>query len=182
MTEERQGGSGTTDSSGIARRSREVSWSDPQALSERVRQMSREEVLQGLVRGNLPAPAAVGVLGIDFAAFEPGRAECRLAPQESHCNLMGIMHGGVVSTLADTALGCAILTRLPEGMAQTTLELKVNFVRAVTLETGTLRCIAEALHVGRRVATAQARVVDDAERLYAHATTTCLVIPHMPAD
>jgi uncharacterized protein (TIGR00369 family) len=86
-----------------------------------------------------------------------------------------MVHGGVLTTLLDSAMGCAIHAMLPTGSRYTTLELKVNFLRRVTTETGRIRCEGSMIHLGRTVATAEARIVDGEGRLVAHATTTCLV-------
>jgi uncharacterized protein (TIGR00369 family) len=85
------------------------------------------------------------------------------------------VHGGLAATLLDSALGCAVQTVLPPGSTYTTLELKVNFVRPITIETGRLTCRAEVIHAGRRVGTAEDRLEDASGRLYAHGTTTCMI-------
>lgn len=88
-----------------------------------------------------------------------------------------MVHGGIAATLLDTALGCAVHTMLPVGVGYTTLELHVNYVRPITVQTGVIRAEGEVIHMGRSVATAQARIVDAAGKLYAHATTTCIILP-----
>ena len=97
-------------------------------------------------------------------------------PGEQHYNPIGVVHGGLAMTLADSAMGCAVQSCLPAGVAWTTLELKINLVRALTVDSGTVRCEGTVIHVGRRVATAEARLLDGQGRLCAHATTTCMVI------
>jgi uncharacterized protein (TIGR00369 family) len=99
-----------------------------------------------------------------------------LEPAEYQFNPIGSVHGGVLTTLLDSAMGCAVHAMLPAGSGYTTLELKVNFLRRVITQTGRLRCEGSVLHLGRTVATAQARIVDGEGRLVAHATTTCLVM------
>jgi uncharacterized protein (TIGR00369 family) len=88
---------------------------------------------------------------------------------------MGTMHGGIVATLVDSAMGCAVLSMLPAGTSYTTLELKTNYVRPIVQTTGRVRAEGRVVHLGGRVATTEAQVVDDAGTLYAHATSTCLV-------
>lgn len=105
----------------------------------------------------------------------PGKAVFTFLPAEYHYNPIGSVHGGIASTLLDSALGCAVHTTLPAGAAYTTLELHVNFLRPLTRETGLIRCEGEIIHSGRTVATAQARLVDAAGKLYGHATTTCMI-------
>jgi len=96
-------------------------------------------------------------------------------PELRHCNPFGTVHGGWFSTLLDSALGCAIQSALPEGRSYTTVELSVNIVRAAAPSTGALRAAATLIHSGMQIATAQARVEDENGKLYAHATTTCVV-------
>ncbi|MBC8075392.1 MAG: PaaI family thioesterase, partial [Chloroflexales bacterium] len=97
-------------------------------------------------------------------------------PAEYHYNPIGSVHGGVAATLCDSAMACAIHTTLPAGVGYTTLELKVNFVRPITVQTGRVTCEGTLIHMGGRVATAEARLTDASGALYAHATTTCLVL------
>jgi len=92
-------------------------------------------------------------------------------------NPIGSVHGGVVATLLDSAAGCAVHSRLSAGTAYTSLDLAVRFLRPVTVDTTTLTCTGEVLSVGRRTALAEARLTDSAGRLFAHATSTCLLIP-----
>jgi uncharacterized protein (TIGR00369 family) len=96
-------------------------------------------------------------------------------PGEEHYNPHGTVHGGYMATLFDTALGCAVHSVLERGFGYTTLELHVNFVRPVTRESGRLRCDATIVHEGKRVATAEAKLYDQRDKLYGHATTTCLI-------
>jgi uncharacterized protein (TIGR00369 family) len=86
------------------------------------------------------------------------------------------VHGGIAMTLLDSAMGCAVQTQMPAGGAYTTLEAKTNLVRAITSETGPLRAIGKVVHAGKRIATAEARLQDPSGKLYAHATSTCIVL------
>jgi uncharacterized protein (TIGR00369 family) len=106
---------------------------------------------------------------------EEGRAVFVGEPAEYHYNPIGVVHGGLMATLLDSALGCCVHTTLPAGVAYTTLELHVNLIRAVTAKTGKLTAIGEVIHAGRTTATAQARVIDAEGKLYAHGTTTCII-------
>jgi uncharacterized protein (TIGR00369 family) len=99
-----------------------------------------------------------------------------ITPGERHYNPIGVVHGGLAMTLLDSCMGCAVQTHMPVGQAYTTLEAKTNLVRAITAETGKLRAIGKTLHVGKRMATAEGRLEDAAGKLYAHATTTCIVL------
>jgi uncharacterized protein (TIGR00369 family) len=96
-------------------------------------------------------------------------------PPEFHYNPLASVHGGIVATLLDSVMGCAVHSKLPRGRGYTTVEIKVNYVRPVTAATGRVRAEGTTIHVGRQIATAEGRLVDAAGRLYAHATTTCLV-------
>lgn len=86
-----------------------------------------------------------------------------------------MVHGGLAATLLDSAMGCAVHSTLPAGASYTTLEIKVNYIRAMTVETGPARCEAKVIHVGGRTATAEARLLDREGKLYAHGTTTCII-------
>lgn len=133
------------------------------------------EVMQAMLAGQLPYPHIADTL--DFALIEvgPGLAVFQGVPQLKHYNPLGSVHGGWFATLLDSALGCAVHTTLPAGRGYTTAELSVNIVRAATIHSGPLRAIGKAVHSGRQLATAEARLVGPDDKLYAHATTTCLV-------
>ena len=158
------------------KRSLEVSWQDPVALAEAGRRLPGIEFLRAIRDGKLPAPPIAALLGFTLVEVEPGRAVFEVQPAERHYNPIGVVHGGLAMTLLDSAMGCSVQTQMPAGGGYTTLEAKTNLVRAITAETGKLRAIAKALHVGKRMATAEGRLEDAAGKLYAHATTTCLVL------
>ena len=149
-----------------------VSWSDPKALAEAGRSMSGIDFLLAIRDGRLPAPPIAELLGFRLVEVEPGQAVFEVLPGEQHYNPIGVVHGGLAMTLLDSAMGCAVQTRMPAGGGYTTLEAKTNLVRAITAKTGPLRAIGKILHLGSRVATAEARLLDAAGKLYAHATTT----------
>jgi len=133
------------------------------------------EIMQAMLAGELPYPPIAETL--DFALVEvgPGKAVFQGTPQFMHYNPLGSVHGGWYATLLDSALGCAVHTMMPAGRGYTTAELGVNIVRAATHQTGPLRAIGSVIHCGRQLATAEARIVGPDGKLYAHATTTCLV-------
>jgi uncharacterized protein (TIGR00369 family) len=153
-----------------------VTWTDPLEAAARGAEMAGMERLRAIVDGSLPPPPIARLLGMRLAEVEEGRAVFEVEPGEQHYNPIGVVHGGLAATLCDSAMGCAVQSSLPAGVAYTTLELKVNLVRALTVDSGTVRCEGTLIHLGGRVATAEARLVDGAGRLCAHATTTCLVI------
>jgi uncharacterized protein (TIGR00369 family) len=157
-------------------RSLTVTWEDPVSLAERGAAMAGLERLRAMVAGEFPPPPIARLLGMRLTEVDEGRAVFEVEPGEQHYNPIGVVHGGLAATLCDSAMGCAVQSCLPEGVAYTTLELKVNLVRALTVDSGTVRCEGTTIHVGGRVATAEARLVDGEGRLCAHATTTCLVM------
>src|SRR4051812_23444253 len=157
-------------------RSLNVSWADPAALAAAGRTMAGIDFLRAIRDGDLPPPPLAAVLGFRLAEVEPGHAVFECVPGEHHYTPIGVVHGGLAMTLLDSAMGCCIHTRMAAGAGYTTLEAKTNLVRAITDKTGRLRAIGKLLHLGGRVATAEGRLEDAAGKLYAHATTTCIVL------
>jgi uncharacterized protein (TIGR00369 family) len=157
-------------------RSRTITWTDPAPSRARGRALSGYERLAAMQRGELAPPPAAALLGMQLDDVEPGRAVFSMVSDEVHENPMGTMHGGIVATLVDTAMGCALSSQLPASDAFTTLELKTNFVRAITPSTGRIYAEGTVVHSGGRVATTEARVHDAHGTLYAHATSTCLIL------
>ena len=138
------------------------------------------EFLSDMANGKLPQPPIAATLGFHLAEASEGYARFDGLPELRHYNPIGTVHGGFAATLLDSALGCAIFTTLAKGEAWTTLELKLNFVRPITKDTGTVRAEGRIIHRGRTVATSEGTVKDSAGKLYAHATTTCMVFPAKP--
>ena len=157
-------------------RSLSVSWRDPAALAAAGRTMSGIDFLRAIRDGRLPPPPIAELLGFRLAEVEPGYAVFEFVPAEQHYNPIGVVHGGVAMTLLDSAMGCCVHTRMPAGGSYTTLEAKTNLVRAITDKTGRLRAIGKVVHLGNRIATADARLEDASGKLYAHGTSTCIVL------
>ena len=157
-------------------RTRSVTWEDPRPLAEAGRGVSGLEFLQRIVSGELAPPPFAALLNFDLVEVSEGHAVFAVNPAEYHYNPIGVVHGGLAATLLDSAMGCAVHSTLPAGAGYTTLEIKVNFIRAMTAETGRVRCEAKIVHSGARTATAEGRIVDEAGKLYAHGTTTCLIL------
>jgi uncharacterized protein (TIGR00369 family) len=157
-------------------RTRTYSWEDPHDFLERVAGISGLDVMRRMAAGELPQPPIAATLGFRLVEAEPGRAVFECEPADFHYNPIGTVHAGLASTMLDSAMGCAFVTTLDAGVHWTTLELKANFTRPITVETGTIRCIGTVVHPGRRVATTEARIEDGAGRLLAHATSTILVL------
>lgn len=133
------------------------------------------EVMQAMLAGELPFPHIADTLDFSLVEVSPGQAIFQGTPQLKHYNPLGTVHGGWYATLLDSAVGCAVHTMMPAGRAYTTAELSLNIVRAASHKTGPLRAIGTVIHCGRQLATAEGRIVGPDGKLYAHATTTCLV-------
>lgn len=131
--------------------------------------------MQAMLEGRLPYPHIAHTLDFSLVEVGEGRAVFQGQPQLKHYNPLGTVHGGWYATLLDSAVGCAVHTAMPVGRAYTTAELSVNIVRAASHKSGPLRAIGTVVHAGRQLATAEGRIVGPDGKLYAHATTTCLV-------
>jgi uncharacterized protein (TIGR00369 family) len=147
------------------------------ASLEQLKESSGMEFLQRIWDGELPS-APIGHT-MDFVPIEgePGRVVFQGTPGRQHYNPIGSVHGGYFCTLLDSAVGCAVQSMLPKGMGYTTLELKVNLIRALTDKTGPVRAEGKVIQVGGRVGIAEGRIIDADGKLYAHASTTCLIFP-----
>ena len=145
------------------------------ARPDQVAGKSGLQIMQAMLDGALPYPYIAETLDFALLSIGPGMAVFQGTPQLKHYNPLGSVHGGWFATLLDSALGCAVHTSLAAGYGYTTAELGVNIVRAASSRSGPLRAIGQVLHSGRQLATAEARIVDASGKLYAHATTTCLV-------
>ena len=133
--------------------------------------------LQKMIAGEMPNPPMSETLGFHLVEIERGRAVFEGLPEYRYYNPIGSVHGGFAATLLDSALGCAVFSTMAKGEGWTTLELKMNLVRPLTKDTGLVRAEGRILHRGRTVATSEADLKDSAGKLYAHATTTCMVFP-----
>jgi len=158
-----------------ALRSRCYSWADPAALAAAARELDGIAFLQSILDGTLPAAPIAATLDFVPVSLEPGTVVFGFTPAEFHYNPIGSVHGGVISTLCDSACGCAVQSLLPAGSYYTSLDLSVKFLRAVTSATGPLTCEGTSTHLGSRSALAQARLTDASGKLYAHATSSCLI-------
>jgi len=157
-------------------RVRTYEWDDPVALAGEAPRLSGLEFLRAIMDGSLPPPPIARTLGMTLVEIGEGRAVFAFEPHEFHYNPIGAVHGGLALTMIDSATGCAVQSLLPVGVGYTTLETKANFVRAITVDAGVVRCTAETVHAGRSTATAQARVEDEHGRLLAHGTSTMLIL------
>lgn len=144
---------------------------------DEVRTMDGLVLLKGLLEGRFPAPPISKVLGFKLAEVELGRVAFSYTPVFEHYNPLGTVHGGIAATLLDSVMGCCIHTTLKAGIGYTTVEIKTNYVRAMTEKTGPVRAEGKVINVGSRIATSEGRLVDAAGKLLAHGTTTCLIFP-----
>ena len=145
------------------------------ARPEDVAGLTGLQVMHAMLAGKVPFPHIFETLDFQLLEVAEGRAVCQGVPQLKHYNPLGTVHGGWYATLLDSALGCAVHTMMPAGCGYTTAELGVNIVRAASHKSGPLRAIGTVIHCGRQLATAEARILGADGKLYAHATTTCLV-------
>jgi uncharacterized protein (TIGR00369 family) len=160
------------------KRSRTITWDDPFAAMRAAPGKTGLELMQEFSNGTLQPPPIARTLGFQGVLFEKGRAVFEGEPDESVYNPIGVVHGGYAMALLDSAMGCAVHTTLDVGDRYTTLEVKANFVRPITLDTGLVRCEGIVVHRGATVATAEGRVIAvGSGKLLAHGSTTCLIIP-----
>ncbi|MEM7546075.1 MAG: PaaI family thioesterase [Pseudomonadota bacterium] len=141
-----------------------------------MRAISGLEFMRGVMEGRFPAAPIARTLGYTLIEVEEGRAVFAGEARFDAYNPIGSVHGGWFGTLLDSCMACAIQTRLPAGRSYTTLEYKINILRAATVDSGLIRAEGTAIHVGRRTATAEGRMVDAAGKLYATGTTTCIIL------
>jgi uncharacterized protein (TIGR00369 family) len=163
-------------------RHRDVTWQDPLVGAALARDLSGLEYLLAIAEGRIPPPPIAVLLGMSIVSVEPGQVIFGLEVGEHLYNPIGSVHGGVFCTLLDSAMGCAVHTSLDRGQAYTTLELKVNIVKALTVDTPSVAATGQVVSAGRRVVTASGQITGPDGALYAHATTTCLVFEPRPAQ
>ena len=157
-------------------RTRTYAWDDPSISASAATAMDGLAFLRAIVAGELPPPPIAAALGFTLRSIEAGRAVFALEPDEPHFNPIGSMHGGVFATLLDSACGCVVQSRLPGGTGYTSLDLSVKFLRAARLDTGTLLAEGTVTHLGRQIALAEARLTDEAGKLHATATSSCIIL------
>ena len=163
-------------------RERTYSWADPKLAAEASKEMAGLDLLRGLQDGTVPPAPFAALVGLTVGDVEAGRVVMHLMPEEYHYNPIGTMHGGILATLLDSVMACAVHSTLPKGRAYTSLEIKVNYVRAVTIASGELWAEGRLVHGGRRSAVAEGKVLDARGRLCATASTTCMVFDLPPAN
>ena len=162
-------------------RSRTVTWYDPMATATAGAAMSGLELLTAISDGTLPPAPIAALFMMRVAAIENGRVVFECEPDESAYNPIGVVHGGLVCTLADTVAGCAVHSTLEAGVAYTSIDITVNYLRAVTSRSGVLRATGQVTKRGRRVSFASAEIVDGLGKVVATATSSCLIMDNRTA-
>ena len=142
-----------------------------------VRAVDGLTLFKGVMEGRYPAPPIARAIGFEIAEVELGRVVFTYTPVADHLNPLGSIHGGIAATMLDGVMGCCIHTMLKAGTGYTTVEIKVNYVRAMTDKTGPVRAEGKVINAGSRIATSEGRLIDSAGKLLAHGTTTCLIFP-----
>jgi uncharacterized protein (TIGR00369 family) len=158
-------------------RTRTVTWHDPSLVAAGALERSGLEALRAIRDGVLPPPPIARLVQMGITAVEEGRVEFTCEVDESVYNPIGVVHGGLVCTMLDTVAGCAVHTTLPAGVGYTSIELKVNYLRAVHVSSGPLTATGRVVKPGRRVAFAEGEVRDAAGRTVATASSSLLVLP-----
>ena len=167
-----------TETQAFRTETRTFSWAPPgQGDLESLLALDGLAQLQAMVEGTMPPPPIMATLGFTDFRPEPGRVVVEMPAAEFHYNPLGGVHGGVISTLLDTAAACAVHSTLAPGELYTSLDLTVKFLRPVTVDSGLLTCEGTVIQRGRRTALAQAQLTDERGKLVAHATSTCMVFP-----
>ena len=156
-------------------RRRIVEWEDPFAAAQAAFAMTGLEAVQAMMRGELPLPPIAALLDFRGVEVERGRAVLTVEPAEFHANNTGAAHGGLASTLLDSAMWIALHSTMPQGAFCSTLNLNVNYARPVRIGDGAIRAEGRVLHSGRTTATAEGTITDAAGNLCAHGSTMCLV-------
>jgi uncharacterized protein (TIGR00369 family) len=143
--------------------------------ADQQREMTGLEFVRGLADGTLPLNTMAKTLGYEIGEVESGRVVVTAEPRDIHLNPTGTVHGGLPATMLDSCMGLAIQSTLEKGVGSTTLEFKISFIRPITPETGPIKAEGTVISRGRRVGTAEGRVIESKGRLLVHGTTTCLI-------
>ena len=157
-------------------RYRVVTWQDPSELLQATQQLDGLELLHRIAGRQLPAPPVADLVGFAPTFVSPGLVVFAFEPREEHYNALGAVHGGIVTTILDAAMSCAVHSELERGVAYATVELKTSFVRPVTVAVGSLRAEGRIVHQGSRIATAEAKLLDEAGTLYATSSSTSMIL------
>lgn len=151
---------------------RTITWYDPQAIRARLSSLSGREYLQGMIDGRIPPPPIAELASSRLVSVGDGEAVFRCTPDESWLNPLGLIHGGLLCTLMDSAMGVAVQSTQPVGRGYATIELKVSFLKPAPFDGSELEARGRALRVGRRIAFAEAHAYDTQGTLLGHATSS----------
>lgn len=157
-------------------RTRTFTWEDPLPALAQAAGMSGLDYMQAMVAGEVPPPPIAKTMDFELGEIREGHASLAVVPQEWHYNPIGMVHGGVAATLLDTVLGVSIHTTLDAGQAYSTVDLHLQYLRPVTIDTGRVTAAADVVHRGRRIATAEGKLTDERGRILASAITTCVIL------
>lgn len=159
-------------------RERTFQWDNPLEGAKQALQMSGLEYLQAMGDGKIPFPPLLHTLDFKPTHLEKGKVIFSFQPQEFHYNPIGSVHGGVISAILDSAMGCTLHSILEAGTGYTTLELKVNFLKTVTTKIEELHAVGKIIHAGGRTALVEAQLIDKDNTVYAHGVSTCLILKY----
>lgn len=157
-------------------RSKTITWENPLIGAREAMTMSGYEYLQAMGEGRIPYPPIMHTLDLKAVTLEKGKVTFAFTPQEFHYNPIGSVHGGVITAILDSAMGCTLQSVLEAGTGYTTLELKVNFLKSVNTQNGELRATGKIIHAGSRTALTEAQLTDEKGTVYAHAVSTCMIL------
>jgi uncharacterized protein (TIGR00369 family) len=157
-------------------RQRLVEWQDPQAVRRQAEGWTGLQIMRAIRDGTLPPPPMARLIGFDCVSAEPGEIIMQLRPDESLENTMGLVHGAVAMAMLDTAMGAAVHTQLPRDKMTVTLDLKITYLKPLTLALGAIRATGRVLNLGGRTAYAEGEVRDSEGRLAAHAVGNFSII------
>lgn len=159
----------------MTKNTRTYTWENPTTLLEEAKKQSGYDLLVGVLNGSLPQAPALETIHSTLIAVEKGQAVFELKASAFLYNLIGTIHGGMISTVLDTAIGCSLLTTLAAGESFTSLDLKVNFLKKITTDSPLLHTETTIIHQGRTTAYLESKLVDATGVIYAHAVSTCLI-------
>lgn len=154
-----------------------VEWHDSAPVSAKWMEMDGRSFLDALAKREIPLPPILEVLGIEEGALGDGWIEFAMHPQAFMMNLAGTLHGGVLATLVDSALTCALVTRLPKGFAAVSIDLQMRFFRPARMSAGRLTARAEVVHMGSTIGATQGEIRDARGKLIVHATSSLAIAP-----
>ncbi len=156
-------------------RNRTYNWEDPALLATLANKLAGLEFLEKMITAELPFPPLLHTLDFKLSSIQTGRAEFTFQPQEFHFNPLGSVHGGVITAVLDSAMGCTLHSVLPLGTGYTSIDIKVNFLKPISIKTGLMKATGAIINQGNRTALLEGRLMDENGKLYAHATSMCMI-------